>query len=110
MPITTVAVDLAKDVFQVALADRGGHVVERRRLTRRQFERCLDDLRSGTTVLMETCGTAHYWGRRALARGLPGWLRVTMSRGQSAYQQPPARAVGSSLTSDRWAVGWRRLP
>src|SRR4051812_26316190 len=69
MPVTTVAVDLAKDVFQVAMADRGGHVIDRRRLTRRQFERFLGELPTGTHVIMEACGTAHHWGRQALARG-----------------------------------------
>jgi transposase len=56
-------------VFQVAVADRGGHVIDRRRLTRRQFERFLGELPAGTHVVMEACGTAHHWGRQALARG-----------------------------------------
>ncbi len=68
--MTTVAVDLAKEVFQVALANRAGRVIERRRLTRRQFTRLFDELSRGTRVVMEACGTAHYWGREAQARGL----------------------------------------
>jgi transposase len=70
MDVITVAVDLAKEVFQVALANRAGRVIDRRRLTRRQFERLVDDLPSTTEVVMESCGTAHYWGRRVTARGL----------------------------------------
>jgi transposase len=70
MDATTVAVDLAKDVFEVALANRAGRIIERRRLTRRQFERFIDTLAGGTEVIMEACGTAHYWGRRAQARDL----------------------------------------
>ncbi len=70
MDATTVAVDLAKDVFEVALANRAGRIVDRRRLTRRQFERFVDELGSETTVVMEACGTAHYWGRRCQARGV----------------------------------------
>jgi transposase len=69
MDATTVAVDLAKDVFEVALANRSGRIMDRGRLTRRQFERFVDGLQSGTTVVMEACGTAHYWGRRCQARG-----------------------------------------
>ena len=46
MDVTTVAVDLAKEVFQIALANRAGRVIDRRRLTRRQFERLIDDLPS----------------------------------------------------------------
>jgi transposase len=69
MDATTVAVDLAKDVFEVALANRAGRIVERKRLNRRQFARFVDGLEAGTTVVMEGCGTAHYWGRRAQVRG-----------------------------------------
>ena len=39
MNATTVAVDLAKNVFQVAGADEHWKVLERARLTRGQFER-----------------------------------------------------------------------
>ena len=39
MNLTTIAVDLAKDVFQVAVADGRYQIVERHRLTRSQFER-----------------------------------------------------------------------
>jgi transposase len=70
MDATTVAVDLAKDVFEVALANRAHRIIERKRLTRRQFESFLDGLSAGTAVVMEACGTAHYWGRRCQARGL----------------------------------------
>lgn len=69
MDATTVAVDLAKDVFEVATANRAWRILERKRLTRRQFEVFVDALPAGTTVVMEACGTAHYWGRRCQARG-----------------------------------------
>ena len=36
MDATTVAIDLAKDVFQVAVANRAGRVADRQRFTRRQ--------------------------------------------------------------------------
>jgi transposase len=69
MDATTVAVDLAKDVFQVAITNRTGRVIERKRLTRGQFERFVDALPAGAEVVMEACGTAHYWGRRCQAGG-----------------------------------------
>jgi transposase len=71
MDAMTVAIDLAKDVFEVALANRAGRILERKRLTRRRFERFLEELPVGTEVVMEACGTAHYWGRRCQARALP---------------------------------------
>lgn len=69
MDATTVAIDLAKEVFQVALSNRGGHVHARQRLTRRRFALFVESLAPGTTVVMEACSTAHYWGRRCQARG-----------------------------------------
>jgi RHS repeat-associated protein len=62
MDATTVAVDLAKDVFQVALANRAGRIIERKRLTRRQFERFVDTLAAGTEVIMEACGIVATYG------------------------------------------------
>lgn len=70
MDAMTVAVDLATDVFEIAVANRAHRTVERRRLARRQFEVFLDGLGPGTTVVMEACGTAHYWGRGGPVRGL----------------------------------------
>lgn len=70
MNATTIAVDLAKDVFEIAIANRAGRIVERKRLTRRQFAHAIDTLPAGTTVVMEACGTAHYWGRRCVAHAL----------------------------------------
>ena len=39
MSIATIAVGLAKTVFELAAADGNGKIVERRRLNRAQFER-----------------------------------------------------------------------
>ena len=44
MDATTVAVDLAKDVFEVALANRAHRIIDRKRLTRRQFESFIESL------------------------------------------------------------------
>jgi transposase len=43
-------------------------VAERHRLSRGQFSRLLAD-RAPATIVMEACGTAHFWGREAEARG-----------------------------------------
>lgn len=66
---TTVAVDLAKSVFQLAVADASWKVTESHRLTRSQFERFFDN-REIDLVIMEACGSAHYWGRRLAGLGI----------------------------------------
>lgn len=40
MHATTVAIDLAKDVFELAFADAEHRIVERKRLSRRAFPMC----------------------------------------------------------------------
>jgi transposase len=64
MDATTVAVDLAKTVFEVAIADRHWRIVARHRFNRGQFAHFLATA-SPTHVVMEACGTAHDWGRCA---------------------------------------------
>ena len=63
-----IAVDLAKDVFQVALAKPRGKAYSHLRLTRKKFERFLATA-DGSIVLFEACGSAHFWGREAAAVG-----------------------------------------
>jgi transposase len=63
MHATTVAIDLAKDVFELAWGDAEGRVVTRKRLRRAPFTRALVNV-PPLTVVMEACGSAHHWGRR----------------------------------------------
>jgi len=68
MTITVAGVDLSKSVFQLSLADSKQHVVERKRLSRRQFHRFLSQSKP-IRLVMEGCGTSHYWGRTAQSFG-----------------------------------------
>lgn len=64
----TIAVDLAKSVFQIAVSRRPGQVDEERRLTRgRMLSYFAQAPRA--TVLMEACGSSHYWARELQAHG-----------------------------------------
>lgn len=62
MQHTTVAIDLAKSVFQVAVSRRPGQVSQRMRLSRPGFQRFIAQLEPAQ-VVMEACGSSHYWGR-----------------------------------------------
>ena len=62
MQHTTIAVDLAKSVFQVAVSHHTGRVDEEHRLTRARFLRFFAQ-RPAATVLLEACGSAHHWAR-----------------------------------------------
>jgi transposase len=65
---TTIAVDLAKSVFEVSVSREPGRVCQRKRLTRSQFAHFLST-QPASTVLMEACGTAHHWARLAHSLG-----------------------------------------
>lgn len=68
MDATTVGVDLAKSVFEIAVADGRGHIVERQRLSRARFDRFFAN-RSACRIVMEACGSAHHHARRLSSQG-----------------------------------------
>lgn len=70
MNLTSVGVDLAKDVFSVCAMSAEGRVVERRDLKRDAFRAWLQRLPQGCLVGMEACGASHYWAREVSALGL----------------------------------------
>ena len=65
---TTIAVDIAKNVFEIAVSSEPGRIVQRRRLSRGQMLREFTS-REPATVVMEACGSAHYWGRQLQTLG-----------------------------------------
>jgi transposase len=56
------AVDIAKNVFEVAVSIQPGRVKGGQRLPRRRFLEYFANC-PRTTVVMEACGTAHHWAR-----------------------------------------------
>lgn len=68
MKITTVGIDLAKDVFQIHGVDAQGQVVLRKRLRRVQMASFFVNLPQ-CLIGMEACGSAHYWARKLQDQG-----------------------------------------
>ena len=60
--VTTIGLDLAKNVFQVHGADTSGHAVIRKKLRRDQVLSFFSQV-PPCLVAMEACGGAHFWGR-----------------------------------------------
>lgn len=85
---TTISVDLAKSVFQVAEADAEWRVVDRQRLNRGQLLRYFGE-RQPCLVVMEACGTAHFWGRWLASLGFtvrllpPQYVRAFVRRNKT---------------------------
>ena len=63
MKNTVIAVDLAKNIFQVAVSRRVGVVAEQHRLSRPRLLPFFAE-HQPATVLLEACGSAHHWARQ----------------------------------------------
>ena len=63
MEITTIGVDLAKNVFQVHGMNAHGKTVVRKRLSREKFLIFFANLPT-CLVVMEACGSSNFWARR----------------------------------------------
>jgi transposase len=68
MKVTTVGVDLAKNLFQVHGVDERGQVALRKKLKREQMLEFFVRL-PACLVGMEACGGAHFWASKLIAMG-----------------------------------------
>lgn len=68
MNATTIGIDLAKNCFQLAVADERYRVQRRERFTRKRFVQFMGN-HPKSVVLMEACGSANHWGRELTAMG-----------------------------------------
>ncbi|MEY8117813.1 hypothetical protein AB9F26_06010 [Falsihalocynthiibacter sp. BN13B15] len=65
MKDTMTGVDLAKNVFQAHGASMTGHRKYSKRLTRLQFRKFMA-AQPPAMVVLEACGSAHYWAREMI--------------------------------------------
>lgn len=68
MQVTTIGIDLAKNVFQIHGADERGKAVLRKQLRRDQVAPCFANL-PPCLIGIEACGSAHHWARKLQALG-----------------------------------------
>ena len=82
MQVTTIGLDIAKNVFQVHGIDAAEKVVVRKQLRRRQVLEFFKAL-PACLVGMEACATAHYWARELTKLGHR--VRLTPAKDVKAY-------------------------
>jgi transposase len=68
MQITTIGIDLAKNVFQVHGVDAHGKAMLKKQLKRDQMATFFANL-TPCLIGMEACGSAHYWARKLQVLG-----------------------------------------
>ena len=85
---TTIGLDIAKNFFQVHVVDDAGQVVLRRKLSRGEVLRFFES-QPRTLVVIEACGTGHYWAREMTALGHdvrlmpPTYVKAYVKRGKT---------------------------
>ena len=88
MEITTVGIDLAKNVFQVHAIGGAGEVIARRALRRAQVVSFFRKL-APCLIGMEACATSHHWARELAALGHtvrlmpPAYVKPYVKRGKT---------------------------
>lgn len=82
MKISTVGLDIAKQIFQVHGVDERGKVVVQKRLKRDEMAEFFVNL-PPCLIGMEACGTAHYWGRQL--QGFGHTVKLMAPRFVKAY-------------------------
>lgn len=103
MNTTTVAVDLAKNRFEIAIADEQYRIQQRKRLNRRQFTQFLAQ-QPLSLVVMEACGSAQHWGRQL--QGLGHEVRLLPAQHVRAYvkrNKTDAADAGALIEASRCA-------
>ena len=101
MTVTTIGLDIAKNIFQVHGVDATGEVVLRKSLRRAQVIPFFAKL-APCLVGMEACGTSHYWARELSGLGHdvklmpPAYVKPYVKRGKT--DAADAEAISEAVT------------
>jgi transposase len=127
MNITTVGIDLAKDIITVYAQNAQGQCVASRNLRFNEVAEWLLQLPDGCVVGMEACSSAHYWARRMQTLGLQPRLMAAefvqafrKSRSAKndrndaeaiaiAVRQPTMRFVAIKNEAQQTRLAWHRI-
>ena len=109
MEITTIGLDLAKNVYQVHAINGVGEVVVRKTLRRVQVLRFFERL-DPCLVGIEACGTSHYWAREISKFGHevrlmpPAYVKPYVKRGKTDASDAEAICEAVSRPTMRYVA------
>ena len=107
--VSIIGLDLAKSVFQAHGAAADGSVVFRRKLSRGQLLRFLDE-QPRCVVAMEACASAHHWGREIEKLGhevrliAPAYVKPFVKRQKNDAADAEAIAEAASRPTMRFVA------
>jgi transposase len=109
MEITTIGLDLAKNVYQVHAINGAGEVVVRKTIRRAQVLRFFERL-DPCLVGIEACGTSHYWAREISRFGHevrlmpPAYVKPYVKRGKTDASDAEAICEAVSRPTMRYVA------
>lgn len=104
-----IGVDLAKAVFQLHGASMTGQLKYRMKLVRSQFRQFMAD-QPPSVVMMEVCGSAHFWAREMVKLGrevkliAPQYVRPFIKRQQNDTADAEAIVIAAQRPEIRFVV------
>lgn len=109
MTDTMIGVDLAKTVFQIHAASLTGELLFRKKVRRPQFLQFMASQLPGL-VVMEACGSAHYWARELMNVGhevkliAPQYVRPFVKRQKNDAADAEAIVIAARQPEMRFVV------
>jgi transposase len=106
---TMIGVDLAKAVFQLHGASMTGQLKFRMKLARSRFRKFMAD-QPPSVVVMEACGSAHYWAREMIKLGhevkliAPQYVRPFVKRQKNDASDAEAIVIAAQRPEMRFVV------
>lgn len=100
MQITTIGIDIAKNVFHVVCCNSMNKVVRKKMVRRSQLLSYLSNI-PACLVAMEACATSNYWGREIMAQGHsvkllpPQHVKAFLTGNKNDYNDAHAIVVAS---------------
>ncbi|KXV18022.1 transposase [Acetobacter malorum] len=109
MKDTMIGVDLAKNVFQIHAASRTGELLFRKKIRRPQFLQFMAS-QPPALIVMEACGSAHYWARELMSVGhevkliAPHYVRPFVKRQKNDAADAEAIVIAARQPEMRFVV------
>lgn len=113
MKHTTITIDLAKDIFQVAVFNKFGKELVNKALNSLKMQQLVSQ-HPEARIYMEACGSAHHWGRRFSQQGrqvklLPPHLVANYRHGNKSDKNDTVAIYEAAKNQKIYTVSIRSL-